>query len=151
MRALSLALATLGCNFSPPQLLRHDAGAGGAIDGAAEDASPPDAIAAVDANDGADAPATGIGDCNGAVCPACCVADPAPPACSTACPDGAQLYLCDGPEDCPGQSCCLLSGGGTACGTCAGEEVVCHDETPCTDSDFEACDTTGIVRHCTYD
>src|SRR5438067_8364240 len=40
---------------------------------------------------------------------ACCLATDAGPSCTdvpAACPGGGR-WLCDGPEDCPGQRCCL--------------------------------------------
>src|SRR2546423_8840924 len=44
----------------------------------------------------------------------CCVAGgPVAPMCTSAC--HTQAFACDGPEDCPGQVCCEVMGGGSEC------------------------------------
>jgi hypothetical protein len=69
--------------------------------------------------------------------------------CATDCA-GAATIGCDGPEDCGGRACCLVSNDvGTRCAAGAScespEEPVCHELTECpTDQEWACCSRTGV-------
>ena len=62
----------------------------------------------------------------------CCVAGgPVASMCVAAC--HAQAFACDGPEDCPGQVCCEVMGGGSECKAAAQctQPKLCHQTGEC--------------------
>jgi hypothetical protein len=70
----------------------------------------------------------------------CCVgAGPAASVCRAACPQG---FACDGPEDCPGQVCCEVMGGGSECKAAAqcAQPKICHTTADCGTGGGKCCD-----------
>jgi hypothetical protein len=57
--------------------------------------------------------------------------------CAQSCPPSHLTYACDGPEDCPGDTCCAPDeawGDVTCENACADDETVCNDSGDCDDA-----------------
>jgi len=128
------------------------------------DARPtPDAMTTADAMTTVDAgPVVGVACGSSMTCApgdSCCVTvqQGQPPAydCNTSCPSGPGhlTYSCDGPEDCPGQDCCLTDQGfGSSChDQCTGQGTytTCNTAADCPNGGDKCCPSNvGNIQIC---
>jgi hypothetical protein len=127
------------------------------------DARPtPDAMTMPDAMTTPDAGGTVGVACGAMTCTMgddCCVTphgggQPPDFSCDTSCGQGELTYACDGPEDCPGQHCCLYNSGftyGSACQDSCGNggDVTCNVAGDCPNGGDQCCASgAGAIRVC---
>jgi hypothetical protein len=177
----NLALAFAGCSSESDSSgisAAADSGTGGASAGSAGASSAGAAGAGSVGGTSGTAGTAGVGASGGATaagnvvcgeqrCDAwngevCCAEQEKSPLCTDAvgCPEpfyfGTAKFSCDGPEDCPGQTCCYqekeAGGFSTYCALdCGGYWPVCDDDSTCPDERPQCCARGSNLRVCMKD